>query len=59
MKILITGGAGYLGGCVVDYLVSNGLHDITVYDNLLYEDSYRKNVKNHLQKIIVRTHSKL
>ena len=45
MKILITGGAGYLGGCVVDYLISDGKHNITVYDNLLYEESYRKDVR--------------
>jgi len=45
MKILMTGGAGYLGGCMVDYLLEDGHHDITVYDSLLYEETYRKDVK--------------
>jgi nucleoside-diphosphate-sugar epimerase len=44
MKILIVGGAGYVGGAVTDILNNDG-HDIVVYDNLLYEDSYQKKVK--------------
>lgn len=43
MKILITGGAGYIGGHLTDLLVAEG-YDVTVYDNLTYEQSYRKNV---------------
>jgi nucleoside-diphosphate-sugar epimerase len=43
-KILIVGGAGYIGGFLTDLLDTNG-HDITVYDNLLYEDRYLKPVK--------------
>ncbi|MBI4049940.1 MAG: NAD(P)-dependent oxidoreductase [Candidatus Doudnabacteria bacterium] len=42
-KILITGGAGYIGGYLTDLLLNKG-YDVTVYDNLLYESSYRKNV---------------
>lgn len=36
MKILITGGAGYIGYSVVKKLLEdiNGLHSITIYDNL-------------------------
>lgn len=43
MKILIVGGAGYLGGGVTD-LLKGSKHDILVYDLLLYEETYRKNV---------------
>lgn len=43
MKVLVVGGAGYLGGAVTDILVKSG-HNIRVYDILLYEESYRKNV---------------
>lgn len=58
-RILVVGGAGYVGGAVVDKLLdeneivlgdlTNGKYvdppyNITVYDNLLYEDSYRKDV---------------
>lgn len=43
MKILITGGAGYIGGALTDMLI-NTKHSVKVYDSLLYEESYRKNV---------------
>jgi UDP-glucose 4-epimerase len=33
MKVLVTGGAGYIGGVVVAQLVAAG-HDVVVYDNL-------------------------
>lgn len=39
MKCLVTGGAGYLGGGVVDLAVEAG-HDVRVYDRLLYEHAY-------------------
>ena len=42
MKILIVGGAGYVGGGIVDKLIPN--HEVTVYDSLVYETSYRKQV---------------
>lgn len=44
MKVLVVGGAGYLGGAVTDLLMQSGQHDFKVYDALLYEDCYRKNV---------------
>lgn len=39
MKVLIVGGAGYIGGAITDIL--NG-HEVIVYDNLLFEEGYRK-----------------
>ncbi len=50
MRILITGGAGYLGSVIVPTLLDKG-HDVTVYDNLMYnqltltELCYKKNFK--------------
>lgn len=43
MKVLITGGAGYVGGAVTD-LLKETTHEFRVLDNLMYEESYRKNV---------------
>ena len=42
MKILVVGGAGYVGGGIVDKLIIN--NDVTVFDSLVYETSYRKKV---------------
>ena len=42
-KILIVGGAGYIGGYLSDLLIENN-YDITVYDSLVYETRYLKNV---------------
>ncbi len=44
MNVLIVGGAGYVGGAVTDLLM-NSNHNVIVYDSLLYEESYRKNVE--------------
>ena len=35
MNILITGGAGYIGSELVDYLIKD--HKITVLDSLMYD----------------------
>jgi UDP-glucose 4-epimerase len=35
MRILVTGGAGYIGGTVTRLLLSGG-HSVTVYDNLCH-----------------------
>ena len=43
-KILVCGGAGYIGGLTSDYLIREGF-DVNVYDNLLYEERYLKDIK--------------
>lgn len=43
MNILVVGGAGYVGGAVTDLLAASP-HHVRVYDCLLYEESYRKDV---------------
>ncbi len=40
-KVLVVGGAGYVGGALTDRLLETA-HDVRVYDSLVYEDSYRK-----------------
>ena len=42
MNILVVGGAGYVGGGIVDKLQEK--HQVTVYDSLIYENEFRKNV---------------
>lgn len=43
MKVLIVGGAGYIGGALTDILMKTD-HDIRVYDALLFEESYLKDI---------------
>ncbi|MCE7936358.1 NAD(P)-dependent oxidoreductase [Candidatus Saccharibacteria bacterium CPR2] len=43
MKILIVGGAGYIGGALTDILLKTK-HEVRVYDALLFEESYLKDV---------------
>ena len=44
MKVLITGGAGYLGSATVEVLRDAG-HDVTVYDSLRWTDLYLEDVR--------------
>lgn len=44
MNVLVVGGSGYVGGGVVDELLETTQHNVLVYDALLYEESYRKDV---------------
>jgi len=41
-KILIVGGAGYVGGFMTDLLSTD--NSVLVYDNLLYEKTYFKEI---------------
>ncbi len=43
MKVLVVGGAGYVGGAVTDLLLRTD-HRVRVFDALLYEETYRKPV---------------
>lgn len=43
-KVLVVGGAGYIGGCVTDSLQKNSI-PFAVYDNLTYENHYLKPVE--------------
>ncbi|HTG43496.1 MAG TPA: NAD-dependent epimerase/dehydratase family protein, partial [Verrucomicrobiae bacterium] len=40
-KILVVGGAGYVGGGITDRLIAAG-HTVRVYDGLVYEDVFLK-----------------
>lgn len=42
-KVLVVGGAGYIGGCVTDCLLAKKI-PFSVYDNLTYENQYLKPV---------------
>lgn len=41
MRVCVTGGAGYIGDCVVESLIEQG-HYVTVVDSLIYTDSYMR-----------------
>ena len=42
MKILIVGGAGYIGGYMTDLFLKNPEFEVSVYDNLLFEKMFLK-----------------
>jgi nucleoside-diphosphate-sugar epimerase len=42
-KVLLCGGAGYIGGLTCDYLIRDGF-EVTVFDNLLYENRFLKDI---------------
>ena len=43
-RVLVVGGAGYIGGWLTDKLLEEG-NDVRVYDLLLYEERYLKDVE--------------
>ena len=45
MKILITGGAGYIGSELIDFLIRD--HEVYVVDNLLYDNRSLLRYVNH------------
>ncbi|MAD57022.1 MAG: NAD-dependent dehydratase [Porticoccus sp.] len=45
MNILLVGGAGYVGGAITHLLSKNNNFNLTVLDSLIYEESYRKEIK--------------
>lgn len=42
-RVLILGGAGYIGGFTTDYLIEKG-YEVCVFDKLVYENRYLKDV---------------
>jgi nucleoside-diphosphate-sugar epimerase len=42
-NVLVVGGAGYVGGAITD-IIKDQKYNVRVYDSLVYEDSYRKEV---------------
>lgn len=57
MKVLIVGGAGYIGGALTDILLKTD-HELRVYDALMYEEAYLKDVPFVLGDIRNRKHLK-
>jgi UDP-glucose 4-epimerase len=45
MKILVTGGAGFIGSHLIDYLIAKG-HDIVCIDSLI--SGHQKNIQGHI-----------
>ncbi|MFA6541003.1 MAG: NAD(P)-dependent oxidoreductase [Bacteroidota bacterium] len=43
-NVLVVGGAGYVGGAITD-LIKDQKYNVRIFDSLLYEDSYRKEVE--------------
>ena len=49
-KILVTGGAGFIGSHLVDYLINNN-HEVIVLDNLSQGDKLSNNAKKNIKFI--------
>lgn len=53
MRILVTGGAGYIGSVLVPYLLSAG-HTVTVIDNLMYQQTSLLDCCFHKELTVIR-----
>ena len=53
MRILVTGGAGYIGSVLTPHLLAAG-HDVTVVDNFLYDQTSLLDCCHHPRLTIIR-----
>jgi UDP-glucose 4-epimerase len=54
MKILVTGGAGFIGSHTVDALVATGQHQVSLIDNLSAGKRHQVNPAAHFHEIDIR-----
>lgn len=52
-KVLITGGAGYIGSVLTETLLNNDYH-VVVYDNLMYKQTSLLHLANHTNLKIIK-----
>lgn len=57
-KIFITGGAGYVGTALTNYLITKG-HEVTVFDLMIYGSHFKNNSYLHLIKGDIRDQEKI